>query len=168
MTRCRIPCTPHAKLHLNLSHFDLEMCFAPQWRTRIGISTAKSGPTWRCASRHNGAHIFDISTSKNAPTPSVFNTFDLDKCFTSQRHALFPAGLNTFDVEMCSAPAALASLLFDPTNDWKNNEMRISYLFAHLYLLSSHSFSSLSSLRLFSSLALPTSAFPSLHILSEV
>ena len=97
--------------------------------------------TWKCASRHNGVHFFDISTSKSGPRPSVFNTFDLEMCFAPQRRALFrhlnfqkwsdhgvfctfwlgnvlrattactfssliwPAG---------SAPAALASLLFDP------------------------------------------------------
>ena len=97
--------------------------------------------TWKCASRHNGVHFFDISTSKSGPRPSVFNTFDLEMRFAPQRRALFrhrnfqkwsevgvfctfwlgnvlrattactfssliwPAG---------SAPAALASLLFDP------------------------------------------------------
>ena len=44
-----------------------------------------------------------------------------------------------------SAPAALASLLFDPPEPQiigKHSESRLSYLFAHLYLLSSDSFSS--------------------------
>ena len=53
------------------------------------------------------------------------------------------------------------------TNHWKNSESRLSYLFAHLPLLSSLSFSSLIfSLLFFSSLTLPT-AFPSVHM-SEV
>ena len=30
--------------------------------------------TCKCASRHNGVHFFDISTSKSAPRPAVFNT----------------------------------------------------------------------------------------------
>ena len=50
---------------------------------------------------------------------------------------LWPAG---------SALAALASLLFDPPepqiNTQKHNESWLSYLFAHLHLLSSYSFSS--------------------------
>ena len=45
--------------------------------------------TCKCASRHNGVHFFDISTSKSGPRPSVFNTFDLQMCFAPQRRALF-------------------------------------------------------------------------------
>ena len=45
--------------------------------------------TWKCASRHNGVHFFDIWTSKSGPRPSVFNTFDLEMCFAPQRRALF-------------------------------------------------------------------------------
>ena len=32
--------------------------------------------TWKCASRHNGVHFFDIATSKSGPT-LVFCTFSL-------------------------------------------------------------------------------------------
>ena len=45
--------------------------------------------TWKCASRHNGVHFFDIWTSKSGPRPSVFNTFDFKMCFAPQRRALF-------------------------------------------------------------------------------
>ena len=45
--------------------------------------------TSKCASRHNGVHFFDISTSKSGPRPSVFNTFDFEMCFPPQRRALF-------------------------------------------------------------------------------
>ena len=45
--------------------------------------------TWKCASRHNGVHFFDISTSKSGPRPPVFYTFDLEMCFAPQRRALF-------------------------------------------------------------------------------
>ena len=45
--------------------------------------------TSKCASRHNGVHFFDIATSKSAPNPSVFCTFDLDMCFAPQRRAIF-------------------------------------------------------------------------------
>ena len=102
--------------------------------------------TWKCASRHNGVHFFNISTSKSGPKLRCFVHFDLEMCFAPQRRApqrrapfqhlnfqkwsepgvfctfwlgnvlrattacnfsslIWPAG---------SAPAALASLLFDP------------------------------------------------------
>ena len=64
----------------------------------------------KCASRHNGVHFFDISTSQSAPKLRCFVHFHLEMCFELQRRAFFssliwPAG---------SAPAALARLLFDP------------------------------------------------------
>ena len=98
--------------------FDFEMRFAPQRRA-----------------------LFDISTSKSGPTMVCFVHFDLEMCFAPQRHALFrhlnfqkwsgPEVLCTFwlgnvlrATTACnfssllwpagSAPAALASLLFDP------------------------------------------------------
>ena len=97
--------------------------------------------TWKCASRHNGVHFFDISTSKSGPKLVCFVHFHLEMCFAPQRRALFrhlnfqkwsEAGVFcTFSLgnvlratTACtfssliwpagSAPAALASLLFDP------------------------------------------------------
>ena len=97
--------------------------------------------TWKCASRHNGVHFFNISTSKSGPKLVCFVHFDLEMCFAPQRRALFrhlnfqkwsEAGVFcTFwlgnvlrATTACnfssliwpagSAPAALASLLFDP------------------------------------------------------
>ena len=97
--------------------------------------------TSKCASRHNGVHFFHISTSKSRPTLRCFVHFDFEMCFAPQRRALF-RHLNcqewsdngvfcTFSLRhvlrattACnfssliwpagSAPAALASLLFDP------------------------------------------------------
>ena len=97
--------------------------------------------TSKCASRHNGVHFFDISTSKSRPTLRCFAHFDFEMCFAPQQRALF-RHLNfqkwsehgvfcTFWLQnvlrattACkfssliwpagSAPAALASLLFDP------------------------------------------------------
>jgi len=37
--------------------------------------------TWTCASRHNGVHFFDISTSKSAPRLRCFVHFDFEMCF---------------------------------------------------------------------------------------
>ena len=155
--------------------------------------------TWKCASRHNGVHFFDISTSKSGPTMVCFIHFDLEMCFAPQRCALFrhlnfqkcsdSGVLCTFWVANAlrattactfssliwpagSAPVALASLLFDPPEPQiigKHSVSRLSYLFAHLHLLSSDSFSSLifSLLIFLFSLPLPCSAFH-LSILSEV
>ena len=97
--------------------------------------------TSKCASRHSGVHFFDISTSKSGPNLVCFVHFDFEMCFAPQRRALFrhlncqkwsgPGVLCTFWLRnvllattACnfssliwpdgSAPAALASLLFDP------------------------------------------------------
>ena len=45
--------------------------------------------TWKCASRHNGVHFFDIWTSKSGPRMVCFVHFDLEMCFAPQRRALF-------------------------------------------------------------------------------
>ena len=77
---------------------DLEMCFAPQRRALFRRPNFQkwSEPhvalyilTWKCASRHNGARFFDISTSKSVPKPRCFVHFDLDMCFAPQRRAIF-------------------------------------------------------------------------------
>ena len=110
--------------------------------------------TWKCASRQNGVHFFDISTSKSGLRPSIFFTLLTSTC--ASRHKGMQLVIS--HVTRGSAPAALASLLFDPPepeNYWKNSVLRLFYLFTHLHLLSSDAFSSLT---------VPTSAFPSLHI----
>ena len=45
--------------------------------------------TSKCASRHNGVHFFDSSTSKSRPTLRCFLHFHLEMCFAPQRRALF-------------------------------------------------------------------------------
>ena len=97
--------------------------------------------TCKCASRYNGVHFFDISTSKNGPTMVCFVHFDLQMCFAPQRRALFrhlnfqkcsergvfctfwlanvlrattACNFSSLIWPAGSAPAALASLLFDP------------------------------------------------------
>ena len=97
--------------------------------------------TSKCASRHNGVHFFDISTDKSGPELVCFVHFDFEMCFAPQRRALFRhlnfqkwSGAGVFctfwlrnvlrATTTCnfssliwpagSAPAALASLLFDP------------------------------------------------------
>ena len=78
-------------------HFDFKMCFAPQRRALFRHLNFQSGPrmvvlyilTWKCASRHNGVHFFDISTSKSGPDLRCFVHFDLEMCFAPQRRAIF-------------------------------------------------------------------------------
>ena len=45
--------------------------------------------TSKCASRQNGAHFFNISTSKSGPRMVCFVHFDFEMCFAPQRRALF-------------------------------------------------------------------------------
>ena len=74
------------------------MCFAPQRRALVrDLNFQKwSEPlvffnifTWKCASRHNGVHFLDISTSKSGPRMVCFVHFHLEMCFAPQRCALF-------------------------------------------------------------------------------
>ena len=95
--------------------------------------------TSKCASRHNSAHFFDISTSKSGPTMVCFVHFDSEMGFAPQRRALFrhrnfqkwshgvfctislrnvlrattACNFSSLIWPAGSAPAALASLLFD-------------------------------------------------------
>ena len=97
--------------------------------------------TSKCASRHNCVHFFDISTSKSSPRLRCFVPFDFEMCFAPQRRTLFrhlnfqkwsehgvfctcwlrnvlrattACNFSTLIWPDGSAPAALASLLFDP------------------------------------------------------
>ena len=120
--------------------------------------------TWECTSHHNGVHFFDIATSKSAPKLRCFVHFDFEICFAPLRRALFRhlnfqkwskhGVLCTFwtgnvlrATTACnfssliwphgSAPTAFSEPTFRPlgaTNHCKNNVLRLSYLFALLYL----------------------------------
>ena len=137
--------------------------------------------TWKCASRHNGVHLFHITTSKSAPNLWSFNILT---CKCALRHngmqffiSHLPRWLRT---HRFSEPTFRPS---GATNHWKNTvkrvrrnhgimcdlvttarkcgtmlrylksfhgytepshrESRLFYLFPHLHLLSSDSFSSL-------------------------
>ena len=67
--------------------------------------------TSKCASRHNGVHFFDISTSKSGPTLRCFVHFDFEMCFAPQRRAYISTSKSGptlrcfvhFDFEMCFA-----------------------------------------------------------------
>ena len=117
-----------------------------------------------CASRHNGVHFFNISIPKKCSGAEGFYTFWLG-------NVLRATTVCNFSFLICpdgSAPAALASLLFEPPEPQitgKTQWFATFYLFAHLHLLSSDSFSPLIFFLLFFSfLTLLTSAFSFVHI----
>ena len=178
------------------SNFDLGMCFAQQRRALFRHLNVKKWSelvrfvtllTWKCPSCHIGVHFFDILTSKSGPDLVCFVHFDLEMRFAPQGRALFRQlnfqkrrasrhnGVQFFISHLVRwlCTRCFSEPTFRPsgaTNHWKkHSESRLSYLFAHLHLLTSHSFSSLIfSLLGFSSLALPTSAFPSFHIVGSL
>ena len=250
LTRCTIPCACHAKRHLNLQKWSehgvvctFSLRNVLRATTACTFSTSQLPKvvrawcvlyilTWKCASRHNGVHFFDMSTSKSGPSMVCFVHFHLEMCFAPQRRgALFrhrnfqkwsePLVFLTFWLRnvlrattACTFSTSqlpkvvrqwcvlyiltskcasrhngvqffishLASWLrtrrfseptFRPsgaTNHWKKHSVsRLSYLFAHLHLLSSDSFSSTllsSNLSLLSASALL--CFSSVHIVGSL
>ena len=158
-------------------HFDLEMCFAPQ---RRALFRHLNFQKW------SGAEVFCtfwLGNVLRATTACTFSTSQLPKVVRS------PSVLYILTWEMClrattacnfssliwpagSAPAALASLLFDPPEPQiigKNTVNRDFPIFSRIYIF----FLLIFSLLIFSlliflfSLPLPCSAFH-LSILSEV
>ena len=127
LKRCTIPCARHAKRHLNFQKWSEPLGFLTFWLRNVLRATTASTfstsqlpkvvRTWcvfniltsKCASRHNGVHFFDISTAKSGPHLVCFVHFDLNalRATTACNFSslIWPAG---------SAPAALASLLFNP------------------------------------------------------
>ena len=114
--------------------------------------------TSTCASCQNGVHFFDIATSKSAPKLKCFVHFDLEMCFALQRSAIFHTSSDHMAPHL-PLSRAYFSTLWSHKSLKKHSVSRLSYLFAHLDLLSSS--------LLFSSLALTITAFH-LSILSEV
>ena len=159
LTRCTIPCACHAKPHLNLQKWSEPLAFLTLWhRSVLRATTActfstsqlpKVVRTWcalyiltsKCASRHNGVHFFDVSTSKFVRTWCALYILT-SECASRHNGVHFCHILNfqkwseygvfcTFWLRnvlrattACnfssliwpagSGPAALASLLFDP------------------------------------------------------
>ena len=128
-----------------LVHFDFQTCFAPQ---RRALFRHLNFEKW---SERVVLLAFSLANVLRATTACNFSSHIWPDCY---------------------APAALANVFFDPPKPQiirKHSVLRLCYLFAHLPLLSSHSFSSLIfSLLLFSSLTLPTYAFPSVHIVGSL
>ena len=130
-------------------HFHFEMCFAPQRRALFRhLNFQKCSETQvfctiltsKSASRHNGVQFFISPLARWLRTRRFSEPNFRPSGATKHRK-----------------------------NTDKHSVSRLSYLFAHLHLLSSDLFSSdLSPLWLFSRLALRTSAFSSVHIVGSL
>ena len=152
------------------------MCFAPQRRALfrdLNFQKVVRTPSVfnilpsKCASRHNGVHFFDISTSKSGPKLVCFVHFDLQMCFAPQRRSIF---------HLSSGQLAPHRRFSEPTfrpsgatNHWKNTVFRDFPTFSRIcicFLLTLSLLLFFLLIFLFS-LPLPCSAFH-LSILSEV
>ena len=69
--------------------------------------------TWKCASRHNSMHFFNISTAKSGPYMVCFAHFDFEMCFAPQRRALF----RHLNFQKCSDAGVLCTF-------WLRNVLR--------------------------------------------
>ena len=85
--------------------FDFETCFAPQRRELF--------------------HAFSTSQLPKVVWTWCFLQFDVEMCFAPQRRAI----LEFSSAQMGSAPAALASLLFDPPEPQNVGKHSVSRLF---------------------------------------
>ena len=154
-------------------HFDFEIfATACTFSTAQPEKVVRTRPfltlfTWKCASRHNGVHFFQPLNFQECAEGGVFVLSW--KC--ASRHnsvQFFISHLTTW-----LRTRRFSEVTFRPygaTHHWKKHSgWRLSYLFTHLHLLSSLSSSSLIfSLLFFSSLTLPTSSFPSVHIVGSL
>ena len=123
--------------------------------------------TWKCASRHNGVHFFDIATSKSGPRMVCFVHFDLEMCFAPQRRALFRhRNFQKWSENGVFCTFSLGNVLRATTvcNHWKNTVFRDFPTFSRICIFC---LLTLSLLIFLFSMPLPCSAFH-LSILSEV
>ena len=139
---CQLPkAVRHCGIFL---HFDLEMCFAPQRRA-----------------------LFWYRDFQKWSGREVFLHFYFHMCFAPQRRAFFQLSSRQMAPHPPngSPPAALASLLFDsPPEPQIIGKTQRFATFVPFLLTLSLLWSSL----FFSSLTLPTSAFPSVHIVGSL
>ena len=139
------------------------------------MSTSKSAPSMRVFSiwLRNVLHATTACTFSTSHLPKVlrrwcFVWFCFEMCFAPQRRAI----VHLSSAQMAPHPPlwrAYFSTFWSHKSLGKRSVSRLFYLFAHLHLLSSDSFSSrISFLLLFSSVILPTSAFPSAHVVGSL
>ena len=123
--------------------------------------------TWKCASRHNGVHFFDISTSKSGPNLVCFVHFDLECASRHNCVQFFISHLASWlRTRRFSKPTFRPS---GATHHWKNTVFRDFPTFSRIciFFLLTLSLLLFFLLIFLSSLHLPCSAFH-LSILSEV
>ena len=123
-TRCKIPCTCHAKTTseqpkvvrtLSFSHLDLEMCFAPQQRAlfrHLNFQKCSEAEVFFAFELRNvlpatTAYTFWISTFKSALNVVCFVHFDLKMCFAPKRREIF----QHLNFQKFSKPVSFLSLL---------------------------------------------------------
>ena len=157
-------------------HFDWEMCFAPQRRTLFRHLNfqkwSENGVlcTFWLGNVLRATTAYTFSTSQLPRVVREWCALDILTWTCASRHN----GLQLFISHLARRlrTRRFSKPTFRPygaTNHWKkHSESRLLYLFAHLHLLSSHSFSSL----IFSLLSSPRWLCPpllfQLSILSEV
>ena len=150
LARCRIPCACHAKPHLNVQKWSEHLVLCTFWfgnvlraTTACAFSTSQLPKVLRRWS----ACAFWLGNVLRAATACTFQHLDFQEW--SETISFY-----TFHFEMCFAPQRCAIFhlssgepTFRPLRSHKSLEKhsvsRLSYLFAHLHLLSSASFSSL-------------------------
>ena len=128
LTRCTIPCACHAKRHLNVQKCSVPplfsalltstCCFAPQRRTLFEHLNFQQAPRLLCFVR------LDLEMWLRATTECTFSTSQLQKSSEADVLCTFWIGNVLCAATACNfssliwphgpAPAALASLLFDP------------------------------------------------------
>ena len=184
---------PYVLLIFDTLHNPLRL---PRETTSERPKVVRTCGTFNILTSNCALHFFDISTSKSGLNLVCFVHFDFQMCFAPQRRAFFEH-LNFqkwSDVQVflafwlgnvlrattaCnfssliwpagSAPAALASLLFDPPEPQIIGKTQCFAYFSHLHLLSSYSFSSTllsSNLSLLSASSLL--CFSSVHIVGSL
>ena len=160
--------------------FHLQVCFVPQRLHFFDMSTSKSAPNAKCF------ELFHLQICFARQRRALFRQFNFQKW--SEREVFWAVSLA--NVLRATTACNIVQLFISHLTTWlrtrrfsepiyfstlrshesleKHSESRLFYLFTHLHLLSSDSFSSLIfSLLLFSSLTLPISSLH-LSILSEV
>ena len=191
LTRCTIPCACHARRDLNVQKWSVHGVLCTCWlRNVLRATMACTFLTSQLPKVVRKRCVLYILTSKcasrRATTACAFSTSQLQKvlltwgvfCFFTCKCASRHNGVQFFTSHLPSGlrTRRFSEPTFRPSGPRSHNSLekhsgsRLSYLFAHLHLLSSDSFSSLIFsllITLLFSLTLPISAFH-LSILSEV
>ena len=185
LTRCTIPCACHAKRHLNVKKWSEPLVFFYILTSKCAsrrkgvhffdIATSKSGPEHSVSCTvwlRNVLRATTACTFSTSQRPRVVRSWCVLYLLTWKCASRHDNGVQFF---ISHLPSGLCTRRFsEPTfrpsrarNHWKNTVSRFYYLFGHLDLLSSNTFSSLIfSLHLFSLLLFSLLLFSSLFFCS--